>query len=180
MASSSGWLLGNIFSLEDNVLTTFATRTRIPINCGLWLVVLYACLRGFLWLFLFLFFFTHAFKCFIPLLLVFLFLASETCNDFHPMFFTHDRSFEEFFCICIQLLNKTWKEMRATSEDFNKARKGVGRESLGRMVKQDHSSLEVQRFTDPPSAEYCGVSSVQILYTLEGQHLESRSWNARY
>lgn len=126
------------------------------------------------------FFFTHAFKCFIPLLLVFLFLASETCNDFHPMFFTHDRSFEEFFCICIQLLNKTWKEMRATSEDFNKARKGVGRESLGRMVKQDHSSLEVQRFTDPPSAEYCGVSSVQILYTLEGQHLESRSWNARY
>ncbi|KAK2542490.1 Elmo1 [Columba livia] len=52
--------------------------------------------------------------------------ASETCNDFHPMFFTHDRSFEEFFCICIQLLNKTWKEMRATSEDFNKARKSVG------------------------------------------------------
>ncbi|KAB0397416.1 hypothetical protein E2I00_003934, partial [Balaenoptera physalus] len=46
--------------------------------------------------------------------------TSETCNDFHPMFFTHDRSFEEFFCICIQLLNKTWKEMRATSEDFNK------------------------------------------------------------
>ncbi|NWS83125.1 ELMO1 protein, partial [Toxostoma redivivum] len=52
-------------------------------------------------------------------------LPSETCNDFHPMFFTHDRSFEEFFCICIQLLNKTWKEMRATSEDFNKARKRV-------------------------------------------------------
>lgn len=48
--------------------------------------------------------------------------ASETCNDFHPMFFTHDKSFEEFFCTCIQLLNKTWKEMRATSEDFNKAR----------------------------------------------------------
>ncbi|ETE57614.1 hypothetical protein L345_16668, partial [Ophiophagus hannah] len=47
--------------------------------------------------------------------------ASETGSDFHPMFFTHDRSLEEFFCICIQLLNKTWKEMRATSEDFNKA-----------------------------------------------------------
>ncbi|KFV67153.1 Engulfment and cell motility protein 1, partial [Dryobates pubescens] len=53
-------------------------------------------------------------------------LPSETCNDFHPMFFTHDRSFEEFFCICIQLLNKTWKEMRATSEDFNKARERLG------------------------------------------------------
>ncbi|KAF5899136.1 engulfment and cell motility protein 1 isoform X5, partial [Clarias magur] len=47
-------------------------------------------------------------------------LPSENCHDFHPMFFTNDHSFEEFFCICIQLLNKTWKEMRATSEDFNK------------------------------------------------------------
>lgn len=36
------------------------------------------------------------------------------------MFFTHDRAWEEFFCVCIQLLNKTWKEMRATAEDFNK------------------------------------------------------------
>lgn len=47
-------------------------------------------------------------------------LANEGCNDYHPMFFTHDRAWEEFFCVCIQLLNKTWKEMRATSEDFNK------------------------------------------------------------
>lgn len=57
--------------------------------------------------------------------------ASETCNDFHPMFFTHDRSFEEFFCICIQLLNKTWKEMRATSEDFNKVTGVVTRHLTG-------------------------------------------------
>lgn len=48
--------------------------------------------------------------------------ANEGCNDYHPMFFTHDRAWEEFFCVCIQLLNKTWKEMRATSEDFNKVR----------------------------------------------------------
>uniref|UniRef100_A0A672QW97 Engulfment and cell motility protein 2-like n=1 Tax=Sinocyclocheilus grahami TaxID=75366 RepID=A0A672QW97_SINGR len=27
---------------------------------------------------------------------------------------------QELFCICIQLLNKTWKEMRATQEDFDK------------------------------------------------------------
>lgn len=46
--------------------------------------------------------------------------ANEGCNDYHPMFFTHDRAWEEFFCVCIQLLNKTWKEMRATAEDFNK------------------------------------------------------------
>lgn len=47
------------------------------------------------------------------------------------MFFTHDRSFEEFFCICIQLLNKTWKEMRATSEDFNKVRVRQGGSESG-------------------------------------------------
>lgn len=44
------------------------------------------------------------------------------------MFFTHDRAFEELFGICIQLLNKTWKEMRATAEDFNKV---SAAESLG-------------------------------------------------
>lgn len=54
-------------------------------------------------------------------------VASEGCNDYHPMFFIHDRAWEEFFCVCIQLLNKTWKEMRATAEDFNKVRGHPGR-----------------------------------------------------
>lgn len=44
----------------------------------------------------------------------------DQVKDFHPMFFTHDHPFEEFFCICIVALNKTWKDMRATSEDFSK------------------------------------------------------------
>lgn len=39
---------------------------------------------------------------------------------FHPIFFTHDHPFEEFFCVCIVALNRTWKDMRATSEDFSK------------------------------------------------------------
>lgn len=47
---------------------------------------------------------------------------SEQGQNYHPMFFTHDRPFEEFFCICIVLLNKTWKEMRATTEDFIKVK----------------------------------------------------------
>ena len=42
-----------------------------------------------------------------------------------PMFFTQDRPFEEFYCVCIQLLNKTWKEMRATAEDFTKVSSNV-------------------------------------------------------
>ncbi|OQR72623.1 engulfment and cell motility protein 1-like [Tropilaelaps mercedesae] len=41
-------------------------------------------------------------------------------GSFHEMFFAHAHAFEEFFCVCVQLLNKTWKEMRATAEDFAK------------------------------------------------------------
>lgn len=39
---------------------------------------------------------------------------------YYPLFFTHDHPFEELYCICIVTLNKTWKEMRATTEDFTK------------------------------------------------------------
>jgi len=31
-----------------------------------------------------------------------------------------EKPFEELFCICAQLVTKTWKEMRATVEDFDK------------------------------------------------------------
>jgi len=47
--------------------------------------------------------------------------ASEEGQIYYPIFFTHDHAFEEFYCICIQLVNKTWKEMKATSIDFTKA-----------------------------------------------------------
>jgi engulfment/cell motility protein 1 len=57
------------------------------------------------------------------------------------MFFTHDRSFEEFFCICIQLLNKTWKEMRATSEDFNKVPHSLLLSVLSTFTDQSRSPL---------------------------------------
>ncbi|ELK25618.1 Engulfment and cell motility protein 3 [Myotis davidii] len=49
--------------------------------------------------------------------------CSETAQDFSPMFFSQDQSFHELFCVSIQLLNKTWKEMRATQEDFDKVDK---------------------------------------------------------
>ena len=42
------------------------------------------------------------------------------------MFFGQDHFFEELFCICIQLVNKTWKEMRATQEDFDKVTGDAG------------------------------------------------------
>uniref|UniRef100_A0A8C7XUV9 Engulfment and cell motility 3 n=1 Tax=Oryzias sinensis TaxID=183150 RepID=A0A8C7XUV9_9TELE len=48
--------------------------------------------------------------------------ASETGSDYHTIFFNQDKLLEELFCVCIQLLNKTWKEMRATQEDFDKVK----------------------------------------------------------
>nr|XP_014348276.1 PREDICTED: engulfment and cell motility protein 2 isoform X2 [Latimeria chalumnae] len=68
-------------------------------------------------------------------------LPNEGRNDYHPMFFTHDRSFEEFFCVGIQLLNKTWKEMRATAEDFNKVMQVV-KEQITRALSSKPNSLD--------------------------------------
>ncbi|XP_018594482.1 engulfment and cell motility protein 3 [Scleropages formosus] len=67
---------------------------------------------------------------------------SETRSDFHPIFFSQDRIFNELFCICIQLLNKTWKEMRATQEDFDKVMQVV-REQITRTLASKPTSLEL-------------------------------------
>ncbi|ESO83042.1 hypothetical protein LOTGIDRAFT_222972 [Lottia gigantea] len=57
----------------------------------------------------------------------------EEGSTFYPMFFHHDKPLEEFFSVCIQLLNKTWKEMRATSKDFEKVL-GVVKEQIIRSL----------------------------------------------
>ncbi|XP_041988151.1 engulfment and cell motility protein 1 [Aricia agestis] len=58
---------------------------------------------------------------------------NEQGQTYHPIFFTHDHPFEELFCICIVLLNKTWKEMKATMEDFSKVL-SVVREQISRAL----------------------------------------------
>lgn len=75
----------------------------------------------------------------------------EQGQDFHPMFFTHDHPFEEFFCVCIVVLNKTWKDMRATSEDFAKVfsvlREQITRSLKNRPVNLDDFKLKIQSLT---------------------------------
>ncbi|RXM91813.1 Engulfment and cell motility protein 3 [Acipenser ruthenus] len=68
--------------------------------------------------------------------------ASETGQDYYPLFFAQDRLLEELFCICIQLLNKTWKEMRATQEDFDKVMQVV-REQITRTLSSKPTSLDL-------------------------------------
>ncbi|XP_061102347.1 engulfment and cell motility protein 3 isoform X1 [Conger conger] len=67
---------------------------------------------------------------------------SETGSDYHPVFFSQDCLLNELFCICIQLLNKTWKEMRATQEDFDKVMQVV-REQITRTLSTKPTSLEL-------------------------------------
>ncbi|XP_068699664.1 engulfment and cell motility protein 1-like [Montipora foliosa] len=67
---------------------------------------------------------------------------SESGKDYYPIFFTMDFAFEEFFCICIQLLNKTWKEMRATSGDFNRVMQVV-KDQICRALREKHQSMEM-------------------------------------
>lgn len=66
---------------------------------------------------------------------------SDQSIDFQPMFFTHDHPFEEFFCICIMTLNRTWKDMRATGEDFLKVF-SVVREQITRTLNKRPDNLE--------------------------------------
>nr|XP_016851703.1 PREDICTED: engulfment and cell motility protein 3 isoform X1 [Anolis carolinensis] len=68
--------------------------------------------------------------------------CSETAQAFYPMFFGQEHFFEELFCTCIQLLNKTWKEMRATQEDFDKVMQVV-REQITRTLALRPTSLEL-------------------------------------
>uniref|UniRef100_A0A4W4ELN7 ELMO domain-containing protein n=1 Tax=Electrophorus electricus TaxID=8005 RepID=A0A4W4ELN7_ELEEL len=99
-------------------------------------------------------------------------LPSENCHDFHPMFFTHDRSFEEFFCICIQLLNKTWKEMRATSEDFNKVMQVV-REQITRALTAKPNSL------DQFKSRLQNLSYTEILKIRQSERMNQEDFQSR-
>lgn len=69
---------------------------------------------------------------------------SDEGQIYYPIFFTHDHAFEEFYCICIQLVNKTWKEMKATSIDFTKVF-DVVREQISRALQYQLTQLDQLR-----------------------------------
>ncbi|XP_075704421.1 engulfment and cell motility protein 3 isoform X2 [Rhinoderma darwinii] len=70
--------------------------------------------------------------------------ASETGQDFLTLFYAQDHFLQELFCVCIQLLNKTWKEMRATHEDFDKVMHVV-KEQISRTLGHAPTSLDFFR-----------------------------------
>jgi hypothetical protein len=78
---------------------------------------------------------------------------------FYPMFFRHDKSFEEFYCICIQTLNKTWREMRASTEDFTKV---CTRESIV-LYTATQSKEQISRVLEYMCVEVGGVYVCTII-----------------
>ncbi|TRY63374.1 hypothetical protein TCAL_03651 [Tigriopus californicus] len=62
-------------------------------------------------------------------------------GQYHPMFFTDDNPLGELSAIMINHVVRTWNEMRATTEDFNKVME-VAREQLVTALSQSPSSFE--------------------------------------
>ncbi|KAK4290111.1 hypothetical protein Pmani_036977 [Petrolisthes manimaculis] len=67
---------------------------------------------------------------------------TEEGQTYHPMLFSHDHPLEELFSVCVVLLNKTWKEMKATTEDFSKVL-SVVKDQIIRTMELLPSTLEV-------------------------------------
>lgn len=96
---------------------------------------------------------------------------SEQGLEYYPMFFTHDHPFEEFYCICIMVLNKTWKDMRATNEDFAKVF-SVVREQVTRSLSSRPMNLEDFR-TKIQSLTYTTITALRQQERTSKEDIES-------
>nr|CAG4641514.1 EOG090X02BW [Eurycercus lamellatus] len=98
---------------------------------------------------------------------------TEQGTSFHAMFFNSDHPFEELFCHCLVVVNKTWKEMRATVEDFTKVF-SVVREQITRVLADRPPSQEV--FKDKIAAlTYAEISELWQQERTSKEKWESRS-----
>lgn len=76
---------------------------------------------------------------------------SDQGTEYCTMFFAHDHPFEETFCAAVQVLHRTWKDMRATAEDFSKVfsvlREQITRTLAERPVSVDDFRLKIAHYT---------------------------------
>ncbi|KXJ06306.1 Engulfment and cell motility protein 1, partial [Exaiptasia diaphana] len=74
-------------------------------------------------------------------------------GDYYPIFFTTDYGFEEFFCICIQLVFFSWKERKAFASDFTKVIATVKIQIFFSLAEKQHTMEAFRRpqTADPPS-----------------------------
>lgn len=107
---------------------------------------------------------------------------SEQGQDYCTMFFAHDHPFEETFCACVSVLHRTWKDMRATGEDFSKVfsvlREQITRTLADRPVSLDDFRSKIAHYTyatittlrqqERTSKEEC-KSSASAIVSLKGK-----------
>ena len=97
--------------------------------------------------------------------------ARQEAQHFHTLFFTHDHPLEELFSICVPLLNKTWKEMRATVEDFNKVF-SVLRQQLIEAFKSEEDTLSFEQLRKRLSS----LTYAEILNIWQKQRNSREEW----
>ncbi|XP_071785207.1 engulfment and cell motility protein 1-like isoform X2 [Asterias amurensis] len=96
----------------------------------------------------------------------------ETGQEYYPMFFSCDNSFKEFFCQCIRLFNKTWKEMRAELQDFPKVM-SVVKDQIERALNSRSPSMD-QFWTKLSQLNY-----TQILKLRQQERSDKEEWNSQ-
>lgn len=82
-------------------------------------------------------------------------MEAEQAQLFHPFFFSHEHAFQELFCLATRRLNKTWKEMRASVNDFTKVMPVVREQILSALNRQ------------PETLEACKKELDQLARTIE-------------
>lgn len=100
-------------------------------------------------------------------------MPTEQGQGYHPMFFSHDSMFEELFSVCIVLLNKTWKEMKATTEDFSKV-VSVVKEQIKRSIFKQPTTLEEFR-KEINNLTYAGIAEIWRQERLNNEEQEMQA-----
>lgn len=80
----------------------------------------------------------------VKLLCSILHIGEQPCEqglDYYPMIFSHEKPFEEMFCVCVIIINKMWVEMRAKSEDMPKVL-SVAREQIIKALSTSPRNFE--------------------------------------
>ena len=88
------------------------------------------------------------------------------------MFFNHDHPFEELFYHCLVVVNRTWREMRATVDDFPKVF-SVVREQITRVLASKPPSLEA--FKDRIAA----LTYAEITELWQQERTSREKWESR-
>ena len=106
--------------------------------------------------------------------LVHLLKINEPANDegrkFFIFFFTHDYPLEELFCICVPLLNKTWKEMRATLQDFDKVFSVFKQQLIEAFKNDDLASFDVLK------KRLSNLSYNEIINIWQKEKISKKEW----